>query len=54
MQGVYRNAGGRRKYEYENHGYDEKELAHWKEFVQNHAHSIMGLERGKSKEDQRL
>lgn len=39
------------KYEYENHGYDEKELAHWKEFIQNHAHRIMGLERGKSKED---
>lgn len=39
------------KYQYENHGYDEKELVHWKEFIQNHAHRIMVLDRGKRKEN---
>lgn len=39
------------KYEYENHGYNESELAHWKEFVQNHAHRIMILDRGQRKEN---
>ena len=28
-------------YQYENHGYDEKELVHWKEFIQNNAHIII-------------
>ena len=27
--------------QYENHGFDEKELTHWKEFIQNHAHTII-------------
>ena len=31
------------KYQYENQGYDEKELEHWKEFIQNNAHIIMEL-----------
>lgn len=31
------------EYRYENHGYDEKELNHWKEFIQNNAHIIMEL-----------
>lgn len=31
------------EYQYENHGYDEKELNHWKEFIQNNAHIIMEL-----------
>ena len=39
------------KYEYENHGYNESELAHWKKFIQNHAHRIMVLDRGKRKEN---
>lgn len=39
------------KYEYENHGYDEKELEHWKEFIQNHAHRIMGLGQRQRKEN---
>ena len=34
------------KYEYENHGYDEKELAHWKEYIRNNAHII--IENGRS------
>jgi acylphosphatase len=39
------------KYQYENHGYDEKELTHWKEFIQKHAHRIMALDRGQRKEN---
>ena len=39
------------KYQYENHGYDEKELDYWKEFIQNHAHRIMILDRGQRKEN---
>ena len=39
------------KYEYENHGYNESELAHWKEFIQNHAHKIMVLDRRQRKEN---
>ena len=31
------------KYQYENHGYDVKELEQWKEFIQNNAHIIMEL-----------
>lgn len=31
------------EYQYENHGYDEKELNYWKEFIQNNAHIIMEL-----------
>ena len=31
------------EYQYENHGYDEKELNHWKKFIQNNAHIIMEL-----------
>lgn len=34
------------KYQYENHGYDAKELEHWKAFVQNNAHII--IENGRS------
>ena len=34
------------KYEYENHGYDENELKHWKEFIQNNSHII--IENGRS------
>lgn len=34
------------KCQYENHGYDVKELEHWKEFVQNNAHII--IENGRS------
>ncbi len=39
------------KYEYENHGYDENELKHWKEFIQNHAHRIMVLNSRQRKEN---
>lgn len=39
------------KCQYENHGYDVKELEHWKEFVQNHAHRIMILDRGQREEN---
>lgn len=39
------------KYEYENRGYDANELKHWKEFIQNHAHRIMILDRGQRKEN---
>lgn len=39
------------KCQYENHGYDEIELAHWIEFIQNHAHRIMVLDRGQRKEN---
>ena len=31
------------EYQYENHGYDEKELNYWKAFIQNNAHIIMEL-----------
>lgn len=34
------------KCEYENHEYDEKELAHWKEYIRNNAHII--IENGRS------
>ena len=38
------------KYQYENHGYDEKELVHWKEFIQNHMHTIIENVRSASEE----
>lgn len=31
------------EYQYENHGYDEKELNYWKAFIENNAHIIMEL-----------
>ena len=38
------------KYQYENHGYDENELKHWKEFIQNNSHIIIENERSASEE----